>query len=227
MIGLTLGLQHSAKATIRLQLTDTSGGNSGVVTSATPTVTFTGNVGQYSVTLTAGTTNTPGTTVGRLEITNLSVSRNSLALAGDTLIISLQSSDYSNPPGSPLSLSSSGSASWTLSSTSDTVSFVSYGDASNSSSFGVGTPTGSFTITSTGGTTGSLAGNGTPTTFTRSGNYALSNITTIHLNELNSTVNTTGVTVAAAVPEPASLALAFAGVPVLGLLWTRRRQRTC
>lgn len=233
VVGLTLGLQRSAEATIRLQLTDSSGGNIGVLSNAGTFITFSGVVGEYNVALTAGMTNSPGTpATATLDVTNLVVTRISGATPGDQLTIKLQADNFTLPPGSPLTLTNSGTGTFTSSTAGDFVSVTSFGDNTNSAGFGVGASTGASTVTSPGGLGPiSLGGPTTTVSFSRSGAFALSQISTLLIQQPSvnggvSTIDSTGSSaVIGVVPEPAPIALALAGLPALGLLWARRRRQ--
>jgi hypothetical protein len=221
MIGLSLGHQRSAEATIDLLLTDTSGGSSLLQSSGTNLVSFSGVVGQYTVTITSASS----VATGELHVTNLTVSRNSIALPGDILTIQLGANGYTMPAGSPLSLTNTTSATFTQSTSGDMVTYKTFGDSTNSLTFGAGVPTPTSSVTSPGGTTGSTAGPTTLTTFTNPGTYSLNAVMTIFLQSTTAHVDSTGAGVTSAVPEPASTALALTGLPVLGLLWARRRRQ--
>jgi len=175
---VAFGGSNRAQADIALQLSD------GVFTTSIPNVsgnpaliTFSGMVGQYSVTLTAGASKA----TGELDITNLQVTRNSIATPAANLTINLSANNYVLPPGSPLGLSSSPSATFTTSTAGDSVTFKSWGNSANTLAFATGTATGLSTITSPGGTTPSLGGPATTATFATAGAYALNSQMVIHL----------------------------------------------
>ena len=213
-----------------LQLSDNSGGNSGVLTSAGTGITFSGIVGNFSVFL-VGSVADNASTGSTLTITSLQVTLRSgatLESGGDTITISTAATNFSQPVGNTLNLGSSGTATFISSNIGDKMTFQSYLDTSNSSTFGAGTASGSSTLTSTGGNTGSLA---TPTSNVtvsgRSGDYALSSITTITIVSLTNPtqVDTTGGTIATAtaVPEPSTMAIA--GLGALGMIGYGLRRR--
>jgi hypothetical protein len=233
-IGAVLGLQGSASAALTLELV--SGASDVVGAPLGPnSMSFAGTVGAFDVTVTIAVTNSPGTAaLGSLTITNFNVSLNGTASAGDnTLTIYAKATDYTLPPGSPLNMDSNESGTFVASTAGDKVTFTSYFDASNTApgtlpptGFTIGTPSPTVTITSTGGTTGSLSANAAPTLVTRSGMFALANVTTVTLSGSSSTValGMNGATTVTGVPEPSSMALA--GLGALGLMGygLRRRQ---
>jgi len=227
LIGMSVAQERPAHAALFLQLSDGVSTTALIGPTAEPgPVTFSGAVGRYTVTLTAGTGNSPGLPAfGRLEITNLSVSLNTdNSVATRDLTINLAATDYTDPSGSPLVLDSSGSVTFTnVTPGVASWSFQSFADGTNSGTFqaGVGTP--GVSITAPAPTTGSLAANDTSVEFTRGPMYSLSSVTTIRLVTLGSSVLTTGASVTTAVPEPGTLVMAFASLPLLSGLYLRRR----
>jgi len=229
MMGSVLGLQGSASADLFLQLSDNSGGNTGILTTTGALLTFSGTVGNFSVTLTAITSDNVSTG-SSLNITNLSVSLKSgagLVSGGDKLAIDAAGTNYSLPVGPTLTLASSGTATFTNSNSGDSLTYQSYLSTSNSSTAGAGTASGSSTLTSTGGVPPlSLSTPTNSATVTgRTGNYALSSITQIDIVSLAhpSLVDTTGSAIATAVPEPSTMAIA--GLGALGMIGYGIRRR--
>jgi hypothetical protein len=232
VLAFALALSSGAKADVDLTLSDNSGGTgSGTVLSPTESI-FSGTVGNFLVTLTAVTSNAPGAATATLEITNLSVSLipgATLVAGGDTLTINAVGTDYSLPSGTPLTLQSTGSVTFTNSNVGDSMAFNSWLDPNNGSSPGVGTPAGSSSVTSTGGTVSASLPTTTASVGRPNTDFSMSNTTTITIVAVNdSSIETTGTTTAlgpnvSSVPEPSSLAIA--GVGALGLIGFGLRRR--
>jgi hypothetical protein len=206
------------------------------------TPTFVGisgiTVGDYLITFSAGSSNTPGTTFNAiLNTISLNVTRLTESSAAP-LFIRLAASDFTNPTGNPLFLGSSASATFTGLSNGDSSAFTSYFDSSNSGAFAAGTATGTVTITSSGTLTDG-EGNRAATKAVNNANatFSLSNITRIDLLGVGSTINTTGSTEVRSsnfgpqpqespVPEPATLALlAVGGFGLAGYGVRKRRNK--
>jgi len=237
MIGVVMGFQGPASADIYLELSDNSGGTTGVLSNVGTGISFSGSVGNFNVFLTAADT-VSSTGLATLQITNLTVSLlpGTVLSGGDTLTIQSAATNLTLPLFTPLTLGSTGTVSFVSSSAGDSMSFQSFLDPNNATSgfptsFGVGTGTSGFTLTSPGGTT-SNAGTDTPVPdISRGGLYALSNITTITITaQANTSISTTGDTTAtpqvnstAIVPEPSTMAIA--GLGALGMIGYGLRRR--
>jgi len=135
-----------------------------------------------------------------------------------TLQLKFSINNYSLPSGSPLTMASQagGDTPGGLTSFTDEAYF----DAAN--------VLGSTPGTNNGLQTGIFDGNsfdtGTKTgSFARTGSFSLTDIETYVLSGNSSAHATDSITVTA-VPEPASIGMLIAGVPVLGMLWARRRR---
>jgi hypothetical protein len=228
IIVAVLGLQGSASATIYLDLSDNSGGNSGLISNNGTSIVFSGAVRNFDIALTAGVSNVPGTaSSGTLQITNLSVSLNPGVAAGNNVLtIDLAATNYSLPTGATLSLGSSASATFTNGTAGDQVSFQSFYDATNSGNFGAGVGTSGLTLVYPGGSPTSVARNDASVAVANAGNYALSNITAITITAAASqatSISTTGSTTLGA-PAPSSLVVASIGaLGLIGYGWRRRR----
>jgi hypothetical protein len=223
-----LGLQSSAKADIYLQLSDNSGGNTGILTNNGTLITYSGVVGNFNIVLTAVSSDNSnaGST---LNITNLVVSLASnatLVSGGDVLTINGASTNYSLPVGPTLNLASSGTATFVNSNQGDSMTYQSFLNTSNTSTFGAGTSSASATLTSGGGSGSQATPTSNVTVTGRSGDYAMSSKTTITIVSLgNSQIDTTGGATATAVTVPEPSTLAIAGLGGLGMLGFGLRRR--
>jgi hypothetical protein len=161
-----LGAASDAQAAFMLRLSSSAGGLPVVITDndflagdldPNPDSIITNKtVLGYSVSITAGIENVPGSPTGAtLQITNIAKRAND-ALGAPTLTIQISATNYSDPSGGGLTLESSGAGTFTNSTSGlNTLTFNSYADASNAI-WGMGTPapTQSYSIVGAGGTDG-------------------------------------------------------------------------
>jgi len=238
MVGAMLCLQGSAQATLSIQLSDNSPASTVVFTTATNSIALVGiTVGNFTISVTAATSNVPGDHPSTLTISDTTITLNSgvaASITGHTLQIKVSATDYSIPTGGSLTLGSSGGGTWNGSTSSgDTVAYRSWFDTTNSGTFGAGTGTAGITTTSNGGNPNSQSATDTSVAVSKAANslYALSSITTVTMFEAASKhtqVNTQGTTTVdgldvASVPEPSTMALA--GLGALGLIGYGLRRR--
>ena len=186
-------------------------------------ITFVGPVGNFSTTITSGTSNSIGDPSGaNLQINSMAFRNTTASL--QTLTITFGDTNFTVPGGSSLSLSSSIGGTISNAQVGDQILFQSYADNSNTGSISGGsvTTTGvqTFNVTSPGIIPPFLIAS-SPASFSAAGAYSLTNKITITLSP-NAVANVSGTTyVTAAVPEPASLALL---APVALTLLARRKR---
>jgi len=235
MMGSVLGLQGSARAELYLQLSDNAGlgdSTTSLLSTSGTLLTFSGTVGNFSVTLSAVTsTNAAGGST--LSINNLAVSLISgatLVAGGDKLTIDAAGTGFTLPVGSTLNLSNSGAATFNFSNSGDKMTDQGFVDVGNHAPppFGQGVGAAASSVTSPGGTTGSLA---TPTTTAtvpgNLGTYAASQIMTIAIvstaNQATESILSQASATITSVPEPSTMAIASLGA--LGLIGYGIRRR--
>lgn len=205
------GLSAPAQANFRLTLSE------GGVSTVTTTVTESGGVGVYTasygdftVNIDILTSNSPGDAGSGFLRTQLTLERFPGSAGNGNLTVGVtELTPYTLPgtPGSKVTLTS----------------------LENVGAPAATTTTFSSTASSTTVTNPTITGNGVDsksTTFTRGFSYTLSNQFVIHNVPYYQVVNESGTsTVTSLVPEPATLASAIAGLPLLGLgCWLRRRK---
>jgi hypothetical protein len=144
-----------------------------------------------------------------------------------TIEIKIAFTDYALPAGTPLFVTSSGSANFGDAAPGDKGTGQAWANAANTSAFNTGTTDVKQTATSSGGSAFgvTLLPNPDSFLFTRSGNFALNQDLTVALtNNINTTGQVELLTTVAPVPAPAGLVLALTGMPVLAFGgWMRRR----
>lgn len=208
-------LSLAASATPVTTLTIYDGSNNVLATtSGANSVVYTGSVGGFSITLSFGVTNAPGTSQGLVTVVD-SLVQNVSAGNGATLKIVISGIGFSNP-ATDLSLSPNmrlySDASWTGTNApfvGSSISFQGFADATNAGGLIDGT-----TLCTLFGDGVSTSGNcgGNIGYFTRgAGDYSISQVTTFTLMQGDYVSNSAEVR-ATAVPEPASLALLGTGL---------------
>lgn len=217
-----LGMASPARASIELVLTQTSGGGgTGTGTAVGNTDTFSGTVGDFAVTVSIATSNSPGspslayTTGSAITITNNGANTETLQI--------LSSANGFTSPSSPPPLNVTDTVSGSV--TSGTiVSGNAQGFASLTNALGAETFASTKLVIATvpGGT--SFSANGDVGGFNATSTYSLTFVENITLSA-GGTVTVTGGNVETVVPAPAGLVLALAGLPVLGLGYLRRRRQ--
>jgi hypothetical protein len=175
--------------------------------------------------LDATSNRTTGGTVGALQIN--SIVAHSTGITQKTLTVTLGDTDFNFPgsTGSQMTLRSSIGGTFLLATAGDSFSFTSSADPNNGQNVtAVSTPPQTFTF----GTNTQGSFNDTnSTTFTRTGNYSLTNTSSFTLfggTSVQSNGTTSAIGPAAAVPEPASLALGAVGILLVGLRGWRARK---
>jgi len=221
----------NAGPVMNLQLFD-SFGNTGVITGTQQLVQFTGTVGNYNVSLSAGASNNPGGFPSQIHITNLQVTlngKNPDPNFTDVLHIRLAEKDFSIPVGTPLTLGSSGSGTWTGNAKGgDVWTFKSWADGTDSGNFNTGTATAGVKNTNAGEGSSPLSFNANDTlvNFNNPSNlYSLSNETTIQLTSSLTSADTTGASTVTATPEPCTTVLFLTALPAFGAGYLARRRK--
>jgi hypothetical protein len=239
---LVLGMSSAAKASALLTLSNggttlscntsqavVAGGNcdpaffaigSNINGVAGDKITFLGgNVGGYNVSNVTLTGNQPGSSPSFALDTKTAVTN--VSAGTSTLTVNFAENDYSLPLGSPLSLSASQSATFTVDPLAvDNEDFTGYGNSANTLAIaGVADTTPNCKNPSPNPQSNQEACGtaGVPTTFSRSGNFALAGSESIHLAQGDTASFTATVDADAVpgVPEPASMFLL--GTGLLGL----------
>jgi len=221
IIALAISFSPAAQANAFLSITNgvttvscTTGGACapGFTATGTTKITFSGSVGNFSISSLTLDSNAPGTAaLGTSNDTKLQIQNTSGST--DTLIIKFAENNFTLPV-TPDILSGSQSASLATGTTSQT--FTASADAGNSLTPGAGTSTNTTTCGPITGVSQSCNANNSAVNFTHGANYALSGVETISLSgggisNYTGTVNVTPN----AVPEPSSLILLGTGMVLL------------
>jgi hypothetical protein len=216
-----LGTPQSARATLALAWAEDGGARTTVVSvpSFTPG-SFSGTVGDFTVTLFGGSA-TNGASLSSLLSSAVSVTNNSSAQ--HTLHLWVTETDYTLPTSPPPLIVESGLGGTVNPGTVGLSGIFQAWADRNNNLFGTGdftngpqngTQTG--TTFDTGSATGTFTRLATSYSLTSEANFTLSGGATVNYSDH---VNVT------AVPEPATIATAVCGLPILGLFWTRRRRQ--
>jgi hypothetical protein len=226
---VTLGMSAPARASIQLRITEV-GVPGATVTVTNPVntgpVNFTGPLGDFTINVAFGSSNSPGGVIGFVQQGTNSIVNNSGAT--HELLIDVSAQGFTSPT-SPPPVGVLDSFAATIVTGTVTGTFKGTADATNAL-FGTGyTNAGlnlSFTAT---GPANSVAANGVASTgFSPAGaTYSLSSFADLNLTGGAILTGHLGNEVTfPAVPEPASLAMAFSGLGLLGGAgWMRRRSR--
>jgi hypothetical protein len=175
--------------------------------------------GAFEVWILTGTSNSPGTTVGQLDISSVFLRNTSSEQA--TLTIRMTDTDFTSPEP-PLKLDSLMTGQVLIGSA--TISFQSFADDGNTE-FGTqfATPVKSASIVAA-GTPIDFSLHGTNAPFNFSGTYSLSNETKFTLSA-GAIINVSGGKTTLVTPEPTSMAIwAASFVGIFGLTRLRRRR---
>jgi hypothetical protein len=167
--------------------------------------------------------------VGELQITSLVVRNNSTGTKSLTVLLGDTGFTFPGSTGDQMTLRSSIGVTFLQGSVGgDDFTFQSYADTGNIQ-FGTGVTTGAQTFTFSGqASQNALSGDATPVTFTQGIPYSLTNSSTFTMSptgQVNTSGTTSVIAAAAAVPEPASLALGATGFVLVGLCGWRARRR--
>jgi hypothetical protein len=233
------GTASPARANILLNLTDTTtSATTGNLTSSGTSISYSGSVGDFSVTIAEGQTNSPGGPYDAITQQATVFIKNNGSTA-ETLSI-VVSANYFSSPTAPPALTLYDVVNGTTASgpannpTSVSVTGTAQGFANTSNVLGDTGGLGAIAGTALSFQASGLSTNFSPTSGgTMSGNvtvdslpapYSLTFVETFTLSAGGSLTVTDG-NVQVVVPEPATLMMAFSAVPVLGLgAWLRRRQ---
>lgn len=236
----------SVQAGLQLEIVDTSTGqvlftqsNSANGGKISANITGTDSHGvDYSITV-AGTSNSPGglNSFGKLTNYFAQVALSSLSVQTDgaiNLAFEVTDNNFTTPAPSPGSYLQSVIRTATPAPSGVSFSTQSFADSNNGSTFITPIAAGTIAPSSTiGETTTGLQGpytapvdNTASTPFIHSGPFSLLNVVSLSFaggpNADNNTVNLT-TTASVFAPEPATLTMVLAGLPVAGLFWVRRK----
>jgi len=242
--GILLTASVDARAGLQLSLTQGTAAPVTLTIATPPGVIASGGViGDYTVTFIASSSNSPGGADATLSITSLEITRTGSAFA-DPLYITASATDYAVPTSAG-SFSASYTGNFNSSVAGDSLTFDSYFDPGNNNMaqtppivFGAGMSVADQLAVGTAAGVTALATQSfiSPGGVTNSGALA-----TPHLDVLNggtfsltsriqiteavgSRVLITTTATVSPVPEPATMAMAFTALPLLGLGYMRRRR---
>jgi hypothetical protein len=221
---LLLGAASSARADLEIALAEDGGPAFTVVAKGASftSASFTGTFGDFTVTI-FGAASDNGAALSDLLSADVKVTNNSGA--AHTLHFFATQDGYSLPAGSPLMVEAglAGTLNTGLMTLTDV--FQAWADANNGLFAIPGTfTTGKQDATMNGSTfdTGSATG-----LFNRTGNYSVTSEVNYELSGGGSANFSTHVNLTPAVPAPAGILLAIAGLPCLGVgTWLRRRAKS-
>jgi len=243
-VGLMLSLSPAASADSFLSISVSGSGTISCDNSTAAGVTACGVAG-FTTTLhsdTISTTATPllfgGYSINSVNLTGNSPGSPLAGFATDTktavtdvsatapLVVSFAQNNFTLPAGAVLNLSASQAGTGTVVASSDTGAFTGYGDGLTNSLV----PTTGIADVSPLCTVGvappesSCSTAAAPTTFSRTGPYALSGVETLTMHT-GDTISFSGTVAAAPVPEPSSVLLLGTGMILLAGRRLRRKQQ--
>jgi len=218
-----LGSPTRADAAFELRLSEDGGAPIVVnVPSSTGPAIYSGLVGSdFLISLSVGTSNSPGGLNGLVQDANITIQN--LSGSSHVLHISASAQDFTSP-NSPPPLYLLDTVSGTLVNGSVSGNFQGFADASNAL-FGTGFA-GQNLLFSAAGLSQSISGNGSAFGFSPNGNpYSISIFANFTIGGGSLLTLTGGNAQTAAAPAPAALVLALTGLPVFGVAgWIRRRR---
>jgi len=221
---LLLSTATGAQAGYTLQVFEDGVAQTGVLTPSGTALNSNYSFAHFDITLVSSfTTQSSG-----LTTLNTQLQAHLTGAGNHTVELKLVYDGYTLPVGSPLIVTTSGSANFGDSAAGDKATGQAWADAGNTNAFNTGTTAGVQTATSPGLTANGVVMNPNPASFMigRSGAYSLKQDVAINLTaDANTTGQANLLTTVQAVPAPNSAILALAGVPMIGLFgWLRRRK---
>lgn len=214
-----LGMAAPANAGFKVTLSESGFADQTIVGSAPGSINFPASYGTFTLLNGSAFSDSPGgVTLSELLSTTLRVTNNDAATR--TLTITVTSTDYTLPAGSPLEVDSQLGGTSFVGGQGNLLTFQSYADKNNNEFGEADFTTHLQNVSYTGNSfdTGTASG-----LFARTGAFSVTSVVTL-TEVAGGQVQFTGSTTLRAVPAPPTALLALGSVPLLGLgSWLRRR----